>query len=244
MAIASPRLRALSADATVSAGDGVSPSLAKIVSGVSPEGVSPEANTPGVNVLITVGHHSGRAGAVALLPLAFGLSLWVTSCAEPRLDGLPEDPGHNPPSQPLPTIGPPAGNSDIQQDASVAPTNTGADAGSPSEAVGPAPADAGAPGSSQATDTTGTIGVTTSGSSSTSGAATGSGSDATGTSASTDTSPSGSGSSSATDPTDWVDEDAGGVFYDAGIDQPSQPDAGSDAGDAGTDAGFDAGAEP
>lgn len=229
----SRRLRAVSSGTTVSTGGDVSTSVAEIVSGVSPLGRPSGSNERRVDVYgARVRRPSQRTFVFGLAPLACGLSLWVTSCAEPRLDGLPEDPGHNPPPNPLPTIGPPVGGTDLQPDASVAPNDTTDDASeTPSEIVAPGRGDAGGPGSSHATGTTATTGTPTQATSTG-----GSGSNAP-MSSGTSTSPS-----ESNDTTDGDEADAG-AFYDAGIDMPVEPDAG-DAGDGSVDSGLDAGAEP
>jgi hypothetical protein len=61
------------------------------------------------------GAEARRVGSLA----AIGLSLCVASCAEPMLDGVPEDPGQH---MPLPTIVSPAGSGlGVEADASVEP---------------------------------------------------------------------------------------------------------------------------
>jgi hypothetical protein len=116
-------LRGVSVEGAVSRTGALAPLVPEVVSGVSRPGAAQRL-----------------AGSLAMV----GLGLWVTSCAEPKLDGLPEDPGEH---VPLPTIGPPQAGSDIG-DAGTLPSDDGDDAsageGTQTNEVDPGGADAGA----------------------------------------------------------------------------------------------------
>lgn len=216
-----------------------------VVTPVVPEGVS------GVSV-----HANVR---FALSSLSVGLGLCVASCAEPSLDGLPEDPGQH---KPIPTIGPPAesqipfdagatvtsDDGDDARDASLGESDASVDGTQPNAGY----QDAGrndtdttdptvtAPTSTAVSSTTGTLTTGPQSSSATSSTTGGQSTSAanTNTSETSDHSDTSDGSD-ATEPTDDL-ADAGGWYpeQDAGVGEPE-----ADAGDAG-DAGFDGGGAP